>query len=73
MSKNFLFLDLTSWFAIIILLMVGKQLSEFEKVHLAAYNDSELSFCDIAKKFNHHPSSIDVFLKKIWFSAYQPL
>ena len=60
-SKNFLFFDIPIWdesFA-----NGNKQLSEFEKGQIAAYNDCELSLCDIAKKLNRYHYSIDVFLK----------
>ena len=43
--------------------MTNKQLSEFEKGQIVAYNDYGLSFYDIAKEFNWYHSSIDVFLK----------
>ena len=42
--------------------MASKQLSEFEKVQIVAYNDCGLSLGDIAKKLNCHHSSIDAFL-----------
>ena len=43
--------------------MEGKQLSEFQNGQILVYNDSHLSIYNIAKKLNHHRSSIDVFLK----------
>ena len=58
------FLDLISEFVISLLLMAIKQVSEFERSQIGAYNDCGLSFHDIAKKLNHHYSLIDVFLKK---------
>ena len=47
--------------------MVNKQLSEFEKDQIVAYSDCELTLCDIAKKLNHHHSSVYVFLKNYIF------
>ena len=41
--------------------MTGKQLSEFPKGQIVAYNDCELSLCDITKKLDCSHSSIDVF------------
>ena len=46
------------------LMMACKQMSEFEKGQIVAYNGCELSLYDIAKKLNCHHWSIDVFLKK---------
>ena len=46
-------------------LMASKQLFEFEKGQIVAYNDCGLSLHSIAKKLNHHHWSIDVFLKLI--------
>ena len=46
----FLFLNLIYKFVISLLLMACKQLSEFEKGLIVAYNDCELSLGDIAKK-----------------------
>ena len=45
------------------LLMVSKQLSEFEKGQIMAYDDCGLSLSNIAKKFDYRHLSIDVFLK----------
>ena len=45
--------------------MGSKQLSEFEKGQIVAYNDFGLSLCDMAKKLNHHHLSIHVFLRKL--------
>ena len=45
------------------LLMVSKQLFEFENGQIVAYNDCGLLLYDIAKKLNWYHSSIDVFLK----------
>ena len=42
--------------------MASKQLSEFEKGQIVAYNDSGLWFNGIIKKLNHY-SLIDVFYK----------
>ena len=41
--------------------MTCKQLSEFEKGQIGAYNEGGLLFCEIVKKLNRHRSSTDVF------------
>ena len=43
--------------------MACKQLSEFEKEQIMAYNDYGRWFFDIAKKLNCHHSLINIFLK----------
>ena len=43
--------------------MACKQLSEFEKGPIVAYNDYGLLLCNIAKKLNYNYSLIDIFLK----------
>ena len=40
-------------------------MTNFVKDQIVVYNDCALSFGDIAKKPNHYPSSINVFLKII--------
>ena len=43
------------------LVMANKQLSEFDKGQIVAYNNCWQSLRAIAKKLNHHHSSINVF------------
>ena len=45
------------------LLMAHKQLSEFEKAQIIAYNHYGLFLGNIAKKSNCHYLSVDVFIK----------
>ena len=46
-----------------LLRIASKQFSEFEKDKIMACNDCRQSLCDIAKKLNHHHSSINILLK----------
>ena len=47
------------------LLMTSKQLSDFEKSSIGAYNNCELSLCDIEMKLNCNHSLGDFALKTI--------
>ena len=47
------------------LLMMSKQLSDFEKSSIGAYNNCELSLCDIEMKLNCNHSLGDFALKTI--------
>ena len=43
--------------------MASKQLCEFEKGQIVAYNHSGISLSNIAKKLSCHHSTINIFLK----------